>query len=69
MDQYSTQFGKYLSITCKHLVLLMLKGVERIAEYVNSQDIEAVEAKIVEVVKAFQYKKSAINMRQQTAKS
>jgi len=31
----------------------MLKGVERIAEYVNSQDIEAVEAKIVEVVKAF----------------
>jgi hypothetical protein len=31
MDEYHTQFGKYLSLICKHLAILMIKGVEKIA--------------------------------------
>lgn len=48
---------------------MMMRGVEKIAEYVNSQDIEAVEAKIIDVIKIFEYKKAAINMRAQATKS
>lgn len=47
----------------------MMKGVEKIAEYVNSQDIEAVQTKIIDVIKIFQYKKAAINMRTAATKS
>ena len=69
MDEYHTQFGKYISLICKHLAILMMRGVQKIAEYVNSQDIEAVETKIIDVIKIFQYKKAAINMRAQATKS
>ena len=47
----------------------MMKGIEKMAEYVNSHDIEAVQAKIIDVIKIFQYKKSAVNMRSQVQKS
>lgn len=39
MDEYQTQLGKYISIVCKHIVLILMKAIERIAEYVNSNDI------------------------------
>lgn len=39
MDEYQTKYGKYVSLLCKHIAIIMMKGVEKIAEYVNSQDI------------------------------
>lgn len=69
MDEYQTQAGKYISLVCKHIVILMMKLIERIAEYVNSNDIEAVEGKIIDIIKIFEYKKAAINMRAAAHKS
>lgn len=69
MDEYHTKFGKYMSLVCKHVAIVMMNGVEKIAEYVNSHDIEAVEVKIIDVIKIFEYKKAAINMRTQAHKS
>lgn len=69
MDEYQTKFGKYVSLLCKHIAIVMMNGVEKIAEYVNSQDIEAVEVKIIDVIKIFEYKKAAVNMRTQAHKS
>lgn len=31
MDEYQTKFGKYVSLVCKHIAILMMKGVEKIA--------------------------------------
>lgn len=42
MDEYHNQLGIYMSLTCKCLAVFLMKGVEKIAEYVNSNDIEAV---------------------------
>jgi hypothetical protein len=27
MDEYQTKFGKYVSLVCKHLAILMMKGI------------------------------------------
>lgn len=40
MDDYHSQVGIYISFVCKHAVILMFKGIKKIAEYVNSNDIE-----------------------------
>jgi hypothetical protein len=40
MDEYHSQIGIYISMVCKYIVILLMKGIKKIAEYVNSNDIE-----------------------------
>lgn len=42
MDEYQSYIGVYLSVMCKHIVLILLAGIKKIAEYVNSNQIEEV---------------------------
>jgi hypothetical protein len=69
MDEYTNELGKWLSISCKYIVILMMKVVKKFAEYVNKQDIEMVEVTILELVRILEYKKAAINLRNQVYKS
>jgi hypothetical protein len=69
MDEYSNEFSKWVSVACKHAVLLIIRGVKRLAAYVNSHDIEAVENKIEELKNVLKHKKSAVNLRGQVGKS
>ena len=69
MDEYHSQVGVYISFVCKHAVILMFKGIKKIAEYVNSHDIEEAETHILDLIKIFEYKKAAVNMRSQAFKS
>ena len=69
MDQYHSKVGVYLSKGCKLIAIALMKLIKKIAEYVNSNDIEDVEEVIMEVVKLLEYKKAAVNMRSATTKS
>lgn len=40
MDDYQSHIAVYISFICKYAVILMIKIIKRIAEYVNSKDIE-----------------------------
>jgi hypothetical protein len=53
MDEYHSQLAVYISLVCKHIVILLMKGIKKIAEYVNSNDIEEAENHIMEIIKIF----------------
>ena len=40
MDEYHSYVGVYLSMGCKITVVALIKTIKKIAEYVNSHDIE-----------------------------
>jgi hypothetical protein len=69
MDEYTNEMGKWLSISCKYIVIVLMKVVKKLAEYVHKQDIEMVEVTILELVRILEYKKAAINLRNQVFKS
>jgi hypothetical protein len=46
-----------------------MKITKKIAAYIDSKHIEEVEKNILDIIKELEYKKSAINMRHQTAVS
>ena len=69
LDEYHSQFAIYLSFICKYAVIIMIKTIKKIAEYVHSRDIEEIEMQILEVLKLFEYKKAAVQMRSQAFKS
>lgn len=39
LDEYNTQFSKYLSFCLKHLTIVLMKAIKKISPYINSQDI------------------------------
>ena len=43
MDEYHSYAGVYVSMGCKIAVMALMKLIKKIAEYVNSNDIEEVE--------------------------
>lgn len=53
MDEYQSQVSVYISFVCKYAVIFMIKVIKKIAEYVNSKDIEGAEAQILEILKIF----------------
>ena len=65
LDEYNSQFGTYLSFVSKHLVILLMRGIKKIAPYVNSRDIEETETHILDIIKILEYKKAAIMIRGQ----
>ena len=65
LDEYNSQFGVYLSFVSKHGVILLMKGIKKIAPYVNSSDIEESETHILDIIKILEYKKSAVLIRKQ----
>jgi hypothetical protein len=65
LDEYNSQFGIYLSFICKHLVIILMKGIKKIAPYVNSSDIEESETHILDLIRIMEYKKSAVLIRKQ----
>lgn len=40
MDEYHSYLGIYLSTFCKHIVMVLLSAIKKIAEYVNTSHVE-----------------------------
>jgi len=46
-----------------------MKAIKKIAGFINSNDIEDIEAEILDVIKILEYKKAAIHVRSQAMAS
>ena len=53
LDEYHSYVGIYFSSFCKQIVILFFLAIKKLAEYVNSNNIEEVEVHIMDIIKLF----------------
>jgi uncharacterized membrane protein YbjE (DUF340 family) len=68
-EEYSSRVTVYLSTGIKYMAIKMIKLSQKMVIYISSHEIEQVEQAILELIKAIEYKKAAVQVRNEVGRS
>jgi len=68
-EEYSSRVTVYLSTGIKYLAIKMIKLAQKMVIYISSHEIEQVEQTILDLIKAIEYKKAAVQVRNEVGRS